>query len=286
MTLSKICTMQEQIEKYVADKRFKEAFRLMQENKYEYIDALEADYNNELRVNIFGLYTEDDWLKYEQKLQQRLRKILDGGVSQTDGGASRSFKKGPTVFISYSGIDRSVADAIYKYLKSKNISVKIDSIDKSLTEDVSSFILEQFRLSDYVILLISPNSLASGWVGVEHELALFSDQLSVAKYLVITSDEGRFNNDNNYYLEVHGLIDQKIREIESFIKKAKGTGYTNPYHAQLERFSKRKNSLGEVFSRLKARGTAADISGDLFETGMQRICEQILADFGKRKGRG
>jgi hypothetical protein len=280
--------MQEKIKELIYAKHFKEAFQAMKEDQYEHIDVIEADLRNELKVKAYGFYTEEEWEAYEKMIQDRLIHIVDYNVFiSQDGEPVSSRKKGPIVFISYSGIDREVAEKIYNYLNAEGLEARIDTAHKSLMEDVYPFIREQFRLSDYVILLISPDSLASGWVGVEHELALFSDQLNLSKYLVVTNDKGRFNSDNQYFLEVLAIIDQKISELKELVEKVEKMGYLkNPYRPQLERFDKRKTSFGEVFDLLKARGTAADISGDRFEENIRRICDQIRAHAAQNKKAG
>lgn len=74
-------------------------------------------------------------------------------------------------FISYSSQDRFVARRIAYDLQSRGIEVWMDEFEILPGDSIVEKIAEGIRTSEYLIVLISKNSVGSSWVRKEFEMA-------------------------------------------------------------------------------------------------------------------
>jgi|GEM_PF-771588 len=85
-------------------------------------------------------------------------------MSKEDKTSHSPFK----VFLSYSRNDKSVAQKIASTLGAKDILVWLDTQELQLGDSLVSKVKEGISASDYIIVLLSENSVKSSWVA--HEL--------------------------------------------------------------------------------------------------------------------
>jgi hypothetical protein len=79
------------------------------------------------------------------------------------------------VFVSYSHSDRPVAEEIARALENESISVSFDSWDLKMGDSIIHRIREELSTSDFLIVLLSPESVASRWVREEVDIALSTE---------------------------------------------------------------------------------------------------------------
>jgi TIR domain./Restriction endonuclease. len=77
--------------------------------------------------------------------------------------------KQPHVFLSYSSKDKEVAQRIFQELRKKGIHIGLDSLEIKPGDSITNAIDETLSASDYLVVLLSPNSVKSRWV--QYELA-------------------------------------------------------------------------------------------------------------------
>lgn len=80
-----------------------------------------------------------------------------------------SDKRGKRVFLSYAFKDREFAQGIAKRLKAPGVDVWYDEWEMAIGDSIVNKIESAISSSDYIIILLSPNSVKSKWV--QHELS-------------------------------------------------------------------------------------------------------------------
>lgn len=81
-------------------------------------------------------------------------------------------KKRPKVFLSYSYKDNAIAQMIAKRLQDNGIDIWSDLLQLATEESVKNPINKAISASDYLIVLLSKNSIDSKWTNFELNLAL------------------------------------------------------------------------------------------------------------------
>lgn len=89
------------------------------------------------------------------------------------------------IFISYSHKDKEFALRVYDSLKKiKDIQPWIDDKDIEYGESIPQKVFDEINESDFIFVLLSENSINSGWVKKEIETKMF-DEISTSKIHVI-----------------------------------------------------------------------------------------------------
>jgi hypothetical protein len=79
------------------------------------------------------------------------------------------------VFLSYANADREIAQRIADELRQRGISVWFDAYELQFGDSIAEAIEDAISASDYLIVLLSPNSVNSVWVQKELAAALSRD---------------------------------------------------------------------------------------------------------------
>jgi len=90
----------------------------------------------------------------------------------------------PRVFLSYAYEDRAVAESIAEHLKSAGTQVFADRYELSVGDSLISKTESALSSSDYVVVLLSPNSVRSNWVQSELAGAFSRDMINRAVTLL------------------------------------------------------------------------------------------------------
>jgi hypothetical protein len=84
-------------------------------------------------------------------------------------------KKRPSVFISHAGPDSKFAEELQKALSTVGINAHLDQVELKVGDNIIRWMNEAAGESDYMIVLISPNSLGRYWVEIEWSSALMRE---------------------------------------------------------------------------------------------------------------
>lgn len=76
------------------------------------------------------------------------------------------------VFISYSWHDKDFVMRLFRDLASKTVDVRIDDHALKVGDSMVISAHDEIAAADFVIVVISQNSLASKWVGIELAMAI------------------------------------------------------------------------------------------------------------------
>jgi hypothetical protein len=82
----------------------------------------------------------------------------------------------PLVFLSYSGADKEFASRLTEDLRSEGVKVWTADEQIKVGDSLKSKIREAISKSQWVIIILSDNSLKSGWVNKELSLALEAEK--------------------------------------------------------------------------------------------------------------
>lgn len=88
------------------------------------------------------------------------------------------------VFLSHNGAQKDWTRRLAVRLREAGLSVFFDEDSISLGEDLSAAIEDGLRSSRHVLLVLSPESLASSWVALEYSASLYKDPSAANRSLI------------------------------------------------------------------------------------------------------
>jgi hypothetical protein len=84
-------------------------------------------------------------------------------------------KKMPRLFLSYAAKDKNYASRLAEELKKTGASVWFDEWELQIGDSLRQRIDEAIAISDYLLILLSPNSVSSNWIQAEWRAALSNE---------------------------------------------------------------------------------------------------------------
>lgn len=281
--------MKEQIQQLIAEGRTEEALALLAQHSSDAL-LLQARYNNGKKQYNMGLIEFSEWQRTQAQINYaalELSNSVKGGPVPVPAPAN-PVQVNPTtapqpkaaehsVFISYNHQDREYADKIYAFLKKEGLDVIIDDIHMVVGDRIKDFILEQIKNNNVVLSLVSKNSLKSGWVGLESDLALYSQLLTDKKFIPVMIDNAVFDGD--FYFHVIEEIDSKISDLDQKIEKARklNIGY-NQFETQRKRIVEQRNNLSNLIDHFQNVFVEDISSENKFIEGMARVIRSIKSN--------
>ena len=240
-----------------------------------------ARYNAGKKQHTIGIISTEEWLRIQAGINagaMDLAGLIDRRqsppVPAPGNEPSAVAINGPKVFISYNHQDKEQARAVRQFLEQKGVAVTIDEEDLDPGESIEAFINESLKKVDFVISMVSKNSLQSTWVSTESTMSMVLQKTTENTCIPVSLDHALF--DANFYFESIDAIDAKVKEARSNISKALERGISpRPFQDDLNRFEDANNHLGQIIDQLKDV-MVIDISGDAFDAGMNRVLDRLL----------
>jgi hypothetical protein len=239
-----------------------------------------ARYNSGKKQYNMGIIGFDEWLRIQSGVNASAMDLAETIDRKQQAPVAASFAEsqvvnGPKVFISYNHEDKVQVSAIRQYLEKHGIDVT-DESDLEPGGSIELFIRESLKKVDFVVSMVSRNSLQSSWVGVESTMSIVLQKTTEKKFILVSLDDAVFNA--GFYFESIDAIDTKVKEARSNITKALDRGISpRPFQDELNRFEDAKNNLGQIIEQLK-KVLIIDISGAGFEDGMNRVVKRLIGD--------
>jgi hypothetical protein len=274
--------MKEEIQALVSQGRTEEALKKLAEVNQDAI-LLQARFASAKKQSNMGLIEFSEWSRIQNQINFALLELAGNGSSPVtipnglNGDektiSSKSNTSTKKVFISYNHNDKEMSQAVKNYLEDNGCDVTIDVEDMMAGELIQNFIQDKIKENEFIISIVSANSLQSSWVGKESTASFFGEFLSDKKFIPVAIDQS-FMNDEFYLDSILG-INKKIKDKEDYAKKLKKLGST-PLSIQneIKRLSDLKSNFDDVIQRLKS-GLTVDISGSNFEDGMAKVLKRI-----------
>jgi hypothetical protein len=277
--------MREEIQQLVASGRTEEAIQKLIQGGVSDAILLSSRFNQAKKQYSMGMVSFTDWNLIQSQINfgvlELAGKVQSGGgvaidnsgnnnTSPTNPPPDRTVK--PKVFISYNQNDSFAMRAVKAHLEDNGIQVFVDIQDMGVGDSISAFIDKALADNQFIMSIISRNSLQSGWVNQEFSAALLLGRFG-KKWLPVLLDNAAF--DNVFINDAQDGFDKRITEQKKLLKAAlQKNRDTRPFTDELERLTDLKNDFGKNIQAIKAH-LAADVSGALFEVGMGKVVRTI-----------
>ncbi len=157
-----------------------------------------------------------------------------------------------SIFISYSRKDRYEAMLVHDKLKSVGYEVRIDEFVLEINDYLAGKLKHLVQNSDYVISIVSKNSLLSEWVGIESIETLLYERYKnpTRKFISLVVDNRVF--DNPFYLEIIREIDNNYDKLlDLTVDAGKLRVSSEIYDISRERLIDLRNNMKDIFIRIR-----------------------------------
>lgn len=200
----------------------------------------------------------------------------DGNVPASNPGANGTGdgRVPPKVFISYNHKDGGWMRAIKRHLEEQGIQVLIDLNGTAIGTSLTEFVHGALKNNNYILSIISENSLLSGWVNKELKVAMISQQMGNKRWFPVRIDNAMF--DNKFFLAANESLETKIQELsQEMIKALQKNLPIDSYQEELSRFHDLKGDLAETLRTLKDTLVADLSDNEKFEFNMDKVVRAI-----------
>jgi hypothetical protein len=271
--------MKAQIQELISLGKTEEALELLGQLTTDAV-LLQSRYNGAKRQYSMGMIDFSEWSRTQAQINYSALEMMNSVRTSTptptspnpNGELSSQASQSRKVFISYSHKDIFAMRSVKSFLESNGVHIHVDLNDLSAGDEIQGFIDEALRNNDFVISIISENSLRSGWVSKELVVAKYLNKTN-SNWLPISIDNAWSNN--KFFFDANKEIEKKINEVRIQIKKAIENDLDiSPFTDDLKRLQDLKANLGSTISDLK-NVLVVDVSGQLFDVGMKKIVEKI-----------
>lgn len=273
-----------QIQELISLGKTEEALELLEQLTNDAI-LLQSRFNGAKKQYGMGLIDFSEWSRIQAQINYAAlemmnsvkskpspSKLVDKAKEPATQEVKKEEKPKAKVFISYTHQDSFAMKAVKEYLEKKKVKVYIDLNDLSAGESIQGFIDEALRNNDFVISVISQNSLRSGWVSKELVVAKYLNKTS-SNWIPVSIDDAWSNN--QFFFDANKQIEKQIAEVREQIGNAiKENLDISPFIDDEKRLQDLKANLGTTISDLK-KVLVIDISGQLFDIGMKKVLEKI-----------
>jgi hypothetical protein len=157
-----------------------------------------------------------------------------------------------TIFISYSRKNREVAIKIYDGLKAVGYNIIMDEFSLELNDYLEGRLRKLVQDSDYVISIVSKDSLISEWVGLETIETLLQERYhnSARKFISVVIDNKIFGN--AFFLEIISEIDKKYDSLlDKTVQAGRLRVSSEIFDISRDRLIDLRNNMKEIFKRIK-----------------------------------
>ena len=274
--------MKEQIQQLIANGQTKEALNLLVQMNGDAL-LLQAQYNNGEKQFNLGLIEFSEWQRIQSRVNFAALEMVGKAAApaaapaghQQPAPAGQPHDQGnrASVFVSYSQKDKVIVDKIVQHLKNNGIEVIIDREVIKAGQSIQQFIEQSIKKSQFVLSIVSANSLTSGWASKESIAASYAEWLSEQYFLPARLDDDFFKPD--FQITALEYINGETKALKDSIKKLEKLG-GDPRDLQLDinQLTDLKNNLPKVIRKLKDVFTV-DLKEDNFQDGLSQIVKAI-----------
>lgn len=181
-----------------------------------------------------------------------------------------------SIFISYCRKDKEIAFKLHDQLKAANYAVRIDEFSLEINDYLAGTLRHLVQNSDYVISIVSKNSLLSEWVGLESIETLFQERYNnlKRKFISVVVDNRVFTQE--FFLELILDIDKNHDLLlDLTMKVGKLRVSTELYDISRDRLIDLRNNLKEIFKRVREYLSLDFSSGNNFDDLFLRLINHI-----------
>jgi len=272
-----------QIQDLISLGKTEEALELLEQLTTDAI-LLQSRYNGAKRQYSMGMIDFSEWSRTQAQINyaalEMMNSVKDGGKKKEEDGNTtiktheEKIKiQSHSVFISYNHGDSESVNRIETYLEKKGVRIVRDTKDMLVGEKIEGFIQRVMKEEGFILSIVSANSLSSGWVGLENDLAFYSTLFGGRQFIPIMLDSEVLKDDFLY--TVVESIDNKLADLET--KRLKSISLNLPDDNLIpkrKRLENLRQNLPKIITRLQEVLTI-DVSGKGFSSGMERVVKSF-----------
>ncbi len=272
----------EQIQSLIANNQTEDALVLLAKTNGDAL-LLQAQFNSGKKNFNLGLIDFSEWQRIQARVNYGALEMagrtpivipnVNAGNAQAPVAVPvEQITDKPKVFISYNQKDMFAMRAVKDVLENNDIEVVVDIHNMGVGDNIEVFIEKALRENQFILSIISENSLKSGWVNKELSAALLLSRLG-KRWLPILLDKSCFDDD--FYDNTLDEFDKIIADMGAKMTQALAKGRdVRPFQDSLARTQDLRNDFGKVIQALRNH-LGEDISGQLFDSGMARVVKTI-----------
>lgn len=245
---------------------------------------LQNRYNSTKKQYNMGMIDFSEWSRAQTQINFAALEIMNAlkenspnqpGHAANNQPADQQPAPAPKVFVSYSHKDKAVVDKIVAHLKANQIEVLIDRELLKAGKAIQPFIEQSIKNSQFVLSIVSANSLKSGWVSKESLATHYAEWLDEKYFLPARLDDRFF--DPLFQVEAAESIHNEIKSLKDAIKRLdKVGGDPRDLQSDIAQLTDLKNNLPKVVRKLKET-VSVDLKEDNFAEGLNQIVHTIKA---------
>jgi hypothetical protein len=288
-----------QIQELISLGKTEEALELLSQLSTDAV-LLQSRFNGAKRQYSMGLIDFSEWSRTQAQINYAALEMMnmvkgenkrsisaDAGtftvnLGDISAGKNDSNKRVPKVFITYSPEadgDQEAAEKMKAFLENEKINV-ITNEDMNLGADIQAFVNETLKKSDFILAVISRQSLQSSWESGEAALGIVLERASENKVIPVSLDKSVLDPD--FYFESIDLLNEKIKKYQGYMKRTIEMGEdSRAFQNDLNRLLNAKNQLSQIIEKMKSvrmvsMGNSNEFSEKDFSNGMNKIVQRIL----------
>jgi hypothetical protein len=179
----------------------------------------------------------------------------------------------PEIFLVYNQKDNHAANKVKQYLSRHSINNIDDYTNLNAGQEISEFVANKALKSQFVLILVSKNSLREGWAGLERHLDILSNSLIQRNSIPLALDNS-FAEPDFIEREI-ARIEEQLDEVDERIRQHHAVNSPNQtLETKRTNLAVLHNNLPKIVQRLRNVLTV-DISGNNFEQGMKKVMQTI-----------
>ena len=246
------------------------------------VALLKAQYANGKKEFNLSMMDYSDW----QRIQSRVNYSVLEMAGRADDPApeptvNQPRNTGPRVYITYSpdaANDRESARRMRDFLSSNNIQVTTND-DLGLGGNIEDFVNNSIREADFILAVISKESLRNSWQNGEAALDIVLERVAETRVIPVSLDRAILEAD--FYFESLDFLNANIKKTQKNVQKAMTLGGdARHFQVDLNRLNNAKNQLSLIIEKMKnvrmvSLNQSQSASDQEFEEGMHRIVQRL-----------
>ena len=270
--------VKEQIQELISLGKTEEALELLEQLTTDAI-LLQSRFNGAKRQYSMGMIDFSEWSRTQAQINYAALEMMNRTkkVPATQEAIIQPTtppeQLAPRAFISYNEKDSLAMRSVNAYLKENGVKIFVDIQDLGVGDNIENFIQRALQENQFIVSLISENSLKDGWVNEGLKLTTVLQRFGTTKWIPLALDK-RYE-DPSFFNEVLDSFESRIDKIKENMKIAlERDRDVRSLSAELTRLVNLKNEFSSTMETL-GNVSVADISGPFFEIGMARAVKTI-----------
>ena len=277
--------MKSEVQQLISRGDTESALQLLATRVPDEATLLLAQYSSGKKQYGLNLMDFSEWNRIQARVNfaalELAGKVENGDFDLEKPATSTPPADSPLVYITYSpdaDDDKDTANKMRDFLLQNDIRV-ITNDDMELGENIEGFVNKSIKESDYILAVISSDSLSNSWRNGEAALDIVLDRISETKVIPVSLDHKVLDPD--YYFESLDFLNEHIKKTQINVQKALNSGGdARHFQLDLNRLNNAKNQLSLIIEKMKSvrmvnLDNGHEVSEEQFERGMNRILKRI-----------